>query len=149
MARKAKNPTRPKDSPKQEELGEFSQYIQAIQNTAEIPAVLDRNIGIIDGLRTKIESDKNKGERFKAFLRFQETQGYYSPARMKADESAIEDARRKLSGEYDWPDEGADLGKMKRPALDEYAVKLGMDPAEIKSHKSKAALITAIEKAME
>ena len=148
MARRTKEPKRPKDSPKQEELAEFNQFVTAIQNTANIPAVLDRNITLIENMRSGIEGDKNKHERFKSYMRFQETQGYYTQKQMDKDEAAIEDARRKLKGEYDWPERGADLTKMNRKSLDEYAIHLGMEPDEVSEFKTKGDLIKAIEKAM-
>lgn len=141
-------PNRPKDNPKQDEIAEFAQFIQAIQNTADIPGVLDRNIGIIDRLRSGIEGDKNKHQRFKAFLRFQEEQEYYSRKKMESDEAKIEDTRRKISGEYDWPEEGENLMKKTRPKLNEYAIKLNMDPDEVMAYKTKGDLVKAIEKGL-
>lgn len=144
MARKKIN--RPKDSPKIQETGEFEQYITAIQNTAGIPDALDRNIAHIERMRAAIEGDKNKYERFKAYLRFLETQEYYTKKKMERDLATIEDTSNKLTGEYDWPEEGDDLEKKTRPQLDEYAIKLQMDPEEVAAFKSKGDLIKAIEK---
>lgn len=147
---KGKGPRKPKDNPGQQEIAEFTNYLTAIKNTANIPDVLEKNIGIIENFKASIEDgDKNKARRFKAFMAFQETQEYYSRAQKKKDEAAIEDARRKLHGEYDWPEEGADLSKMRRDDLNEYAEKLGMDADEVKEYKTKTDLIKAIEEAME
>ena len=142
-------PNRPKEPPKLRELDEFNQYITAIQNTAGIPDTLEKNIGIIDRMRSAIEGDPNKHARFKAYLKSLENQDYYTRKKMESELASIEDTSNKLTGAYDWPNEGEDLKNMTRPKLNEYAIKLQMDPDEVMGYKNKPELIAAIEKSQE
>ena len=142
-------PNRPKEPQKIRELDEFNQYITAVQNTADIPDVLERNITLIDNMRSAIEGDKNKHERFKAYLKSLENQNYYSRKKMESHLASIEDTSNKLTGAYDWPSEGEDLKKKTRPKLNEYAIKLQMDPDEVMGYKTKDDLIAAINKSFD